>query len=342
MNLRHHHLNYAAVGLFVLAMLAAGVVSLALLAGRGGARDSYFTLLDNVADVGFGSQVRYEGYPVGQVERITPFADGARMRFRVELAIERDWRLPADSVVRIGNTSVLSAKTLDIESGDSTSAIATGGEIPSGAPSDMFSAMAGLAADLGDLGQDGVQPLLDRIGAIVDRAGAGMERDLAQLMATLNRLAANVEGRAPELVDRTAALIARLDASAAALQSVLSKENAKSVSGLVANAEETSRIFTATSRDMAESMAKVDRLIADLDDLVAGNRNGIDRSLKDMEHTLASVAQNIDSLVHNLDSTSRNMNEFSRLIRQNPGLLLGGAAREEVSSRGGAVEGATQ
>ncbi len=342
MNLLHQRLNYAAVGLFVLAMLAAGVVSLALLAGRGGARDGYFTVLDNVADVGFGSQVRYEGYPVGQVEKITPFADGARMRFRVELAIERGWRLPADSVARIGNTSVLSAKTLDIESGHSTSTIATGGEIPSGPPSDMFSAMAGLAADLGDLGRDGVVPLLDRIAVIVERAGAGLERDLAQLMGTLNRLAVNVEGRAPELVDRTAELIARLDASAAALQSVLSKENTRSVRSLMSNAEETSRIFAATSRDMAASMAKVDRLIVDLDDLVAGNRNGIDRSLKDIQHTLATIAQSVDSLVHNLDATSRNMNEFSRLIRQNPGLLLGGTPREEVSSRDSAIQGTKQ
>jgi phospholipid/cholesterol/gamma-HCH transport system substrate-binding protein len=33
----------------------------------------------------------------------------------------------------------------------------------------------------------------------------------------------------------------------------------------------------------------------------------------------------------NLDGASRNMSEFSRLIRQNPGLLLGGSPREETS-----------
>lgn len=317
MNLRHQHLNYAAVGLFVLAMLVAGVVSLALLAGRGGARDSYVTVLDNVADIGFGSQVRYEGYPIGQVEKITPFVDGARMRFRIELAIERGWRLPADSVARIGSTSMLSAKTLDIESGDSPDTIAVGGEIPSGSPSDVFTAMADLAADLGDLSRGGLQPLLDRIGTIVER-------------------------NAPELAERMVSLIARLEASAATLQSVLSQENARSIRATIANAEETSRVFAATSRDLAESMARVDRLVVELDELVAGNRNGVDRSLKDMQHTLATVAQNIDSLVHNLDASSRNMNEFSRLIRQNPGLLLGGTPREEVSSRGTAVEGATQ
>lgn len=317
MNLKHQHLNYAAVGLFILAMLVAGVLSLSLLAGHGGARDRYFTLLDNVADVGFGSQVRYEGFPVGQVEKITPFTEGARMRFRVELAIEQGWRLPADSVARIGSTSMLSAKTLDIKGGDSTGTIVVGGEIRSGSPTDMFSAMADLAGDLGDLSRGGLKPLLDRIGTIVEHG-------------------------APELVERTVSLIARLDASAETLQSVLSKENARSVSGLIVNAEETSRSFATTSRDMAAGMARVDRLIGELEDLVAGNRNGIDRSLKDMQHTLASVAQNIDSLVHNLDSTSRNMNEFSRLIRQNPGLLLGGSPREEVSSRGVAIEGAAQ
>lgn len=313
--MRKHNLNYVVVGLFVTAMVLAAVVSVTLLAGRGGVRDGYFTVLDNVADVGFGTQVRFEGYPVGQVERITPLAAGAGMRFRVELSIDRGWRLPADSVARIGNTSVLSAKTVDIESGRSETAIARGGEIPGRAAADVFSAMAGVAAQLGDLGR---------------------------LVGTLTKLAETLEQRAPGLVDRTAGLIAHLDASAEALSQILSSGNVRSVQGMVGNAEQASRTLMTTSRELAATMAKVDRLIAGLDGLVARNSSGLDRSLRDMEHTLGSVAQNIDSMIHNLDTSSRNISEFSRLIRQNPGLLLGGTPREEVSSRGGSAAGAAE
>ena len=302
--MRKHSLNYVIVGGFVLAMVVSALVLGALLAGRVGARDTYFTVLDNVADVGFGTQVRYEGYPVGQVEDIAPIAEGARMRFRVALSVTEGWRIPADSVARIGSTSFLAAKTIDIESGRADSAIAPGGEIPSGAPSDMFAAMASVAAEVGDLSRLGVRPLVERLGDIAVRTGATLE-----------------------------GLVTRLDSGAAALEQVLSSRNAVAVEQIIANAEETSRNLASTSGRLAQSMADIDRLMAT-------NRDDVDRSLKDAQHTLGAIAQNIDTLVHNLDGAARNMNEFSRLIRQNPGLLLNGTPREEVSAPYGLGGGA--
>ena len=117
-------INYVIIGVFVTTMLAAGVGSVALLAGRTGPADHYFMVLDNVSDVKFGTQVRYEGYPVGQVEGITPMVDGAGMEFRVEVTIQPGWRIPSDSIARIGSSSFLAAKTIDINSGNSPVAVA--------------------------------------------------------------------------------------------------------------------------------------------------------------------------------------------------------------------------
>lgn len=58
-------LNYVVVGAFVLAMLVALVVSLAVLMGRTGATDDYYAVYRNVTGVKFGTQVLYEGYPIG-------------------------------------------------------------------------------------------------------------------------------------------------------------------------------------------------------------------------------------------------------------------------------------
>ena len=312
--MRKHDLNYLVVGLFIAVMLGATLASATLLTGWVGARDVYFTVLDNVADVNFGTQVRYEGFPVGQVEDITPVAAGSRMRFRVELSIERGWRIPDDSVARIGSTSFLAAKTIDIDSGRADTAIGAGGEIKSGPPSDMMAAMADLAAEFGELNRDSVKPLVERVTVLVERVGASLDRDLPHV-------------------------IKRLDASAATLQQVLSSENAAAIRRVLDSAEKTSRSFTTASRHLEETAAKADRLLANLDGLVAENRNAVDRSLKDIQYTLSSIAQRIDAVTHNLESASRNMNEFSRLIRQNPGLLLGGTPREEVSSGSGYVNG---
>jgi phospholipid/cholesterol/gamma-HCH transport system substrate-binding protein len=62
--------------------------------------------------------------------------------------------------------------------------------------------------------------------------------------------------------------------------------------------------------------------------MVDRNGKNVDKSTADLEYVLRTVSQNIDSITNNLEGTSRNMNEFSRLIRQNPGLLLGGAIPE--------------
>ena len=117
-------INYVLIGFFVTTMLSAGVGAIALLAGRTGPVDRYFIVLDNVADVKFGTQVRYEGYPVGQVEDITPVVEGAGMEFRVGISIQPGWRVPSDSVARIGSSSFLAAKTIDIDRGESQVAVA--------------------------------------------------------------------------------------------------------------------------------------------------------------------------------------------------------------------------
>ena len=110
--------NYVLVGSFVAAMLVAAVVTVAVLTGRTGPTDRYLVRLDNVTDIKYGTQVRFEGFPIGQIERIGAAEPGASGRFLLEISVLQGWRIPADSLVRIGSSSFLAAKTLDIESGD--------------------------------------------------------------------------------------------------------------------------------------------------------------------------------------------------------------------------------
>jgi phospholipid/cholesterol/gamma-HCH transport system substrate-binding protein len=305
-------INYVIIGFFVTAMLAAGVGSVAVLAGRTGAVDRYYIVLDNVADVKFGTQVRYEGYPVGQVEGIVPVVEGAGMKFRVDITVQQDWRVPADSVARIGSSSFLAAKTIDIDSGESRNAVALGHRIDSAPPSDMFTTIAATAGELSELNHSSIKPLL----------------------ASLQSLATTLEGGAPRITEQLAAFFEGLNSTIEPLQAILAQANVEAVRNSVRNMQETTANFAALSRDLSETMVKVDSLAANLDDLVETNKGHVDQSLKDIQYTLSSVSATVDSIVHNLEGTARNMNEFSRLIRQNPGLLLDGTPREAVSPAG--------
>ena len=79
--------NYVLVGGFVVLMALAFVVLLFAVTGRSGPTDTYFVYYRNVSGLKFGTGVFYEGYRVGQIERIEPVAMEEGMRYRVELSV---------------------------------------------------------------------------------------------------------------------------------------------------------------------------------------------------------------------------------------------------------------
>ena len=301
--------NYVLVGVFVTAMLVATVVSVAILTGRTGPTDRYNLVLDNVADIKFGSQVRYEGFPIGQVEDISAIDEGGRTRFQVALSVKQGWRIPDDSVARIASSSFLAAKTLDIAAGQSKQMLAPGDRIASGGPNDMFTTMSAAATKLTALSETSIKPLLE----------------------TLQSLASTVDRDTPRITEKLVSFTTQLDALLGPVQRLLADENIAAVERTIHNTETMTSTLSQASQNLATAMARAQHLAANLDTLVETNSPDIDRTLQDLHYTLGSVARNIDTIVHNLDGTTRNMNEFSRLIRTNPGLLLGGSPREAVS-----------
>jgi phospholipid/cholesterol/gamma-HCH transport system substrate-binding protein len=329
--MRNSRWNYVAVGLFVLAMVGAGLAGLVVVGARTGSTDSYYVVLDNVADIKFGTQVRYEGYPVGQVDSITPDAHGGGMRFKVGVSVAEGWQIPSDSVARIGSTSFLAAKTLDITRGSSAQALEPGMEIAGAQPVDVFAAMSEVAAEISDLSRTRVQPLLANIDHLVTGLGGTVEQDVGELLATLNGLAGTLAEDTPRITATLKEFSDKLNASATTAATILSPENATAIQRVVGNVDQTADRFAALSASLQLTADRVDTIIDQVDSLVADNRAGVEKSLTDLRYTLRTVAQNVDTIVHNMEGTSRNMNEFSRLIRQNPGLLLGGTPRREVT-----------
>ncbi len=301
--------NYVLVGCFVLSMTLASFVSIAILAGRTGPTDRYFLTMDNVADIKYGTQVRFEGFAVGQIEQIEPAEPGADGRFRVEISVAEGWRIPADSVTRIGSSSFLAAKTLDIESGRATEAVPKGGRIASAAPDDMFTTMRVAANRLTALSEGSVKPLL----------------------GTLQSLVSTIDRDTPQITAEFAAFARRLNTSLAPIQDILNDENVQSVRQILANSESTTQTLSGASRDLAVAMGNLQNLTGNIDGLVESNNASAEQTLKDLQYTLASVSRSVDTIVHNFDGTARNMNEFSRLIRNNPGVLLDSSPREAVS-----------
>ena len=314
-------INYIAVGAFVTATLIGLVVAIAMLTGRTGATDSYHAIYKNITGVKFGTQVLYEGYPIGQVESVSPVAAGGTMLFRVDFEISEGWQIPDDSMARIGASGLLSAITINIDAGTSPIAHKPGTEVNAQEASDLFKVMSGVAGDISSLAENDLRPLLatmntavgnfaitvETVNDLLDEDGQRMIKQFAAVADDLSGLVLDLNDRLPRI--------------------------AKNVDDSTAN-------FADLSKDLSETRGKLDQLLGTADELmstsnamVGENRDEVRKSIEDLKHVTDSLARHIDSVNQNVEGTARNMYEFSREIRQNPGLLLSGTAPQEKGNK---------
>lgn len=296
-------MNYVAVGGFVIAALVGIIIAVATLTGRTGATDKYFSVYSNVTGVKFGTQVFYEGYPVGQVEEVTPIVEGGAMKFKVDFEVTEGWQIPSDSIARIGAAGLLSSISINIDAGKSIAALKPGSQVSGREAADLFSVMSDMAGEVTDIAENDIRPLLatinrtaDSFAATVDTVGVLMSEDGERMVKKFAALADDLSERAPHIVK---------------------------------NIDEGSANFAVLAKDLGETQAKLDKLLDATGSMVGENRTQVRQSISDLKHVADSLARHVDAVNQNLEGTARNMFEFSREIRQNPGLLLSGSSPTE-------------
>lgn len=307
-------INYVWVGIFITAAFVGSIVSMALLSGQTGSTDPYHSVYDNVTGVKFGTQVLYEGYPIGQVEEVTPVAMDGAMRFKVDYEITEGWQIPDDSVARIGSSGLLSAITINIEAGASPMALKPGQEINGREQADLFAVMGEMAGEVTNIAENDIRPLLKTINATADAfaqtvetVGVLVENDGAHMVRTFSGVADDLSELTEDLNERLPRISENVDSS--------------------------TQNFAKLSADLTQTRAKLDTVLDEMNSLittsngmVGENRQEIRKSITDLKHVTDSLARHIDAVNQNVEGTARNMYEFSREIRQNPGLLLSGTS----------------
>jgi phospholipid/cholesterol/gamma-HCH transport system substrate-binding protein len=303
-------INYFAVGLFVIASIVGLVVAIAVLSGRTGATDPYYAIYRNVTGVKFGTQVMYEGYPIGQVETVTPVPEAGRMTFRVDFAVRQGWRIPEDSVATIAAPGLLAAITISIQAGQSTNALKPGGQVKSQEAANIMAVVSSVAGDLGQLAEQSVKPLLANLNqvatevlAILERDGKGLVRNAAAMIEDINARIPVIAGNIQDFTDR-----------------------------MKKNSEEISALLSPENREKLErTIVNLDKAAHELDQLAALSRGLVADNRADVRYVIESITRHVDSINQNLEGAARNMFEFSRQIRQNPGLLMGGTPPKDMA-----------
>jgi phospholipid/cholesterol/gamma-HCH transport system substrate-binding protein len=305
-------INYVVVGAFVAAMIAAFVVVASMLAGRTGSTDDYYTYYNNVGGIKFGTLVFYEGYQIGQVTKIEPQREGEKLRFKVDLEIQEGWKIPEDSLARANVSGLLAAIAIDIRGGKSPNALKPGSEIKGQAASNFFATLADIGAEFGDLSNNSLRPLIDNVNNYVRQLGDATVDHLPEIMANLEKISASV--------DRSSSLVEK---------DLLKPGNRQHIDDILANANKVTANLADVSKGLDETRKLLNESIASVNKVVTSNTGNVDETMRNLRYTLDTVARYVDDIAHNADATARNMSEFSRNIRENPGLILGGAARPD-------------
>ena len=292
----------------------------------------YYTVYNNVTGIKFGTQVLYEGYPVGQVEDVTPIQEEGRMRFRVDMSVRQGWSIPDDSIAQVAAPGLLSTITVNIEAGKSPTALAPGERITGQAAVNLFAVMTSVANDVGELAGSGIQPLLDNINKAVKSFGSLLEGDAQALTRELTALTLDLAQRAPKITDNIEVLIQKMNESTDQLQAFLSPKNLDKLETILDNMETAADGFVQLATDLKETRLALDKVLDSVGTVIGDNRLDVEKSVVDLRYVVDSIARHIDSMNQNLEGAARNMYEFSRQIRQNPGLLLGGTPPEDAAA----------
>ncbi|MHB1205392.1 MAG: MlaD family protein [Rhodospirillaceae bacterium] len=310
--MQDNRINYVVVGAFVAAMLVAFIAVITVLAGRTGATDPYYTVYNNVGGIKYGTIVFFEGYQIGHVESIEPLQKGRQVSFKVNMEIKEGWRIPTDSVARSMVSGLLSAVAIDIRGGKAEAILPPGSEIKGQEAGNFFATLADIGAEFGDLSTNSIRPLLDSLNSYVQQLSTTTASNLPSIMDNLNKISGSVQ--------RSAAVIEK---------GVLKPENMDHLDSVIANADKVTANLAELSKGLDETRRLLNESVARVNKVVDSNSGNVDEAMRSFRYSADTIARYVDDIAHNADATARNMAEFSRSIRENPGLLIGGATPQD-------------
>jgi len=311
---KRDNVNYVLVGAVVAAAFVVLLVALAIITGRSGASTSYTAHYRNVTGLHYGAPVFYEGYRIGQVAAIDPeraaavpasappIADKSNQnhhgtRYKVTLAVRRDWPIPKDSVARMTSTGLLADVAIGISEGASRDMAAPGSELAAMENADLFASMNDLAQQLGDLTRNQIGPLVKNLAGHVDSISTALDKST------------------PEILAQSHALLQRLNTASDSVNDVIKPQNRAAIGAILGNVRDLSHDLKATQAQLNEAIVRIDSVVRE-------NRPGVRDSVDDLRGVMAALSGRIDSISQHLEVAARNFDEFAREVRMNPNRLL--------------------
>ena len=280
-------------GIFVIAGFALILAIIVVVRGQIGAPDKYHTYFKNVAGLRTGAAVVYEGYIVGAVADVTPESGGSGMRFRVNIDVEKDWVIPADSVAEISAVSLLSANAVQISAGTGMP-LAPGSEIKSVTAVNVMAEISKTADELTDIAQTHLAPLLGTLREVLDVEGRGALASMSDLSGAL--------------ATQTPQIMTNIETATANVADMTSRENVDSIRRTIDNVEQVSQEVVDIAGNAAEVTSGVVR-VASGDNIarVESILDRLDRAAIELESTMLAANRATERMETAMSDTNMKM-----------------------------------
>ena len=294
------------IGLFAVAVLLAAWAAAKFLKGAEifGNTNRYYAYYEQVGGIQTASHVLIYGVKVGSVTRVELDEDMSK-GVRLELSVDKRYRIPADSKAKIFNNGVMGGKAIEIVMGASSDIIPDDGTIASETGTDIFD-MAG--AEL-EFFKNKITAVADGLTAALD----GINILLTENTADINSIVANVDGLTGNVNDMLSKEKEHMEVALSSL-SRFSKS-------LGDNAEKIDTIMNNMSRfssELAEAdlVGSIEDAVDNLNSVLALANDGsgsVGRLLKDPElyDNLASATENLSVLLADLKENPKRYVHFS-------------------------------
>ncbi len=302
--MRRDSVNYLLAGTVVLlALLFAGWI-LVQLTGQDGDVVEYQTRYGNVYGLRYGTPVFYQGYRVGQVERIEPQQESGGLHFVIWFSVAPHWQFPADSRAVLTSAGLLADVYIEIQRGQSTDMLPPGGRLAGGQVVDVFAAFSRLADEAVKLTREGLQPL-----AVL-------------LNERLGRITEELADAAPDILRDGRQAASHLRQASVQLQQALGGENRRNLDRLLADSAATASQLRQLSASLQQTRARLDAVLEQVDAGVRENRPELHQAVQHLRAVLENLELQSGAILDHLERASGNLDGFSRAIYRDPSRLL--------------------
>ena len=320
-------------GSFVLGGLIGLLAIIAVLGDFMQRTDSYYTKVNNVAGLKNGAAVIYEGYIIGSVSGITPKPndDGEGMHFKVDLAIEKDWKIPETSRAGIASLSLLSAMAVQIEAGTGP-ALKPGSEIQITDQMNFVDEISKTADNFARIAEDNLVPLLKTVDGLLTEHGAATLNNVNELTSGLAkevpRIAVNLKFASRNLnkliksVDRDKVKAAMDDVDTILDNTINATAQANDAMTTVNT--ETLVSLVAALNEAHEATIQLNQLIISANDATKATQGQVSSILTEVDDFSRDGGDQLLTTLDRLDRAALNIEEMTNILRNNPGVLITG------------------